>query len=127
MADRFNCPNCGGVLNIDPHNSTVECPYCSSSLPLSELMGESDSVKIARIQRDVELGRQKLELERMRQAEAEVERVEVAKKSVLGKIAIVIAIISLMMSISAIVQGAFLVGCIAAVQFVLLLITFLMG
>lgn len=127
MANQFNCPNCGGVLNIDSHGSTVECPFCGGRFPLSELLGESDSVKIERIRRDVELGRQNLELERMRQAEAEIERTETAKKSVLGKVAMVIAVISLMMSISAIVKGAFLVGCIAAVQFVLLLVTFLMG
>ncbi|MDE6733298.1 MAG: hypothetical protein K2J77_10530 [Oscillospiraceae bacterium] len=127
MANQFNCPNCGGALNIDPHGSTVECPFCGSRFPLSELLGESDSVKIERIRRDVELGRQNLELERMRQAEAEIERTETAKKSVLGKVAMVIAVISLMMCISAFVQGALLVGCIAAAQFVLLLVTFLMG
>lgn len=127
MVNQFNCPNCGGALNIDPHGSTVECPFCGSHFPVSDLLGESDRVKIERIRRDVELGRQNLELERIRQAEAEIQRTETAKKSALGKVAIVIAVIALMMCISAFVQGAFLVGCITAVQFVLLLVTFLMG
>lgn len=127
MVNQFNCPNCGGALNIDPHGSTVECPFCGSHFPVSDLLGESDRVKIERIRRDVELGRQNLELERIRQAEAEIQRTETAKKSALGKVAIVIAVIALMMCISAFVQGAFLVGCITAVQFVLLFVTFLMG
>ena len=127
MDNRFSCPNCGGALNIDPQGSVAECPFCGSRFPLSALLDESDSVKIERLRRDVELGRQNLEIERIRQAEAEVERMDTAKKSVLGKVAIVLAVIALMMCISAVVKGAFLVGSIAAAQFVLLLVTFLMG
>lgn len=113
MANRFNCPNCGGALNIDPHGSTVECPFCKP-------------FPVVRSVRRIGQRKDRADPARCR-AEAEIERTEIAKKSVIGKIAIVIAVIALMMSISAIVQGAFLVGCIAAVQFVLLLITFLMG
>ena len=127
MAIQLNCGNCGGVLDIDPEKPTVECSFCGSRFSVSDLLGESERVKIERIRRDVELGRQNLELERIRQAEAEIQRTETAKKSVVGKVAIAFAVIALMMSISAFVQGAFLVGTIAAVQFILLLVTFLMG
>ena len=127
MANQLNCGNCGGVLDIDPEKPTVECSFCGSRFSVSDLLGESERVKIEHIRRDVELGRQNLELERIHQAEAAIERTETAKKSVLGKVAIAFAVIALMMCISAFVQGAFLVGTIAAVQFILLLVTFLMG
>lgn len=121
------CGNCGGALDIDPEKPTVVCSYCGSCFSVSDLLNESERVKIERIRRDVELGRQNLELERIRQAEAEIQRTESTKKSVIGKVAAVLAVIALLMCISAFVQGDFLVGSIAAVQFILFTVTFLIG
>lgn len=125
MATQLNCGNCGGVLEIDPEKPTVECSFCGSRFSVSDLLNESEQLKLARIRRDVELGRQNLELARIRQAEAETQRTESAKVGVIGKIAIVLAVISILMCTSAFLQGAFLTGTIAAVQFMLFLVTFL--
>ena len=125
------CDNCGGILDIDPEKATVVCSFCGSCFSVSELLNESERIKIERIRRDVELGRQNLELERMRQAEAirneNIRRTEASKKSLISKISIVFAVISLLMCVSAFMKGALLTGCIAAIQFILFTVVFLMG
>lgn len=125
------CGNCGGKLEIDPEKPTVVCSYCGSCFSVSDLLNESERLKIERIRRDVELGRQNLELERLRQAEAirndNIRQTESAKLGTIGKIAIVLAVIAMLMSVSAFTQGEPLIGSIAAVQFILFTVTFLIA
>ena len=46
------CGNCGGVLEIDPEKPTVVCSYCGSCFSVSDLLNESERLKIERIRRD---------------------------------------------------------------------------
>lgn len=130
---RLMCSNCGGILEIDSKKTTVKCSFCGSCFSVSDLLGESERVQIERIRRDVELGRQNLELERMRQSEAAARRnanirnAETFKKSAVNKVSIVLAVISLLMCITGFAHGVTLMGIIAAIQSVLFALTFLIG
>lgn len=125
------CSNCGGILDIDPENPTVVCSFCGSCFSVSGLLNESETVKIERLRRDVELGRQNLELERIRQEEAHrndnIRQIEASKKSFLSKISIVFASISMLMCITGFVNGVHLMGIIAGIQCILFAVTFFIG
>ena len=108
---RLTCGNCGGALDIDPEKPTAVCSFCGSCYSVSELLNETEQLKLERIRRDVELGRQ-----------------EVAKKSFLGRVAIILAVISLAMCVYCFfVIAAPLSGCIAGVQCVLFVVSFFIG
>lgn len=129
---RLTCGNCGGALDIDPEKPTAVCSFCGSCYSVSELLNETEQLKLERIRRDVELGRQNLELARIRQAEAvrndSALKEEVAKKSFLGRVAIILAVISLAMCVYCFfVIAAPLSGCIAGVQCVLFVVSFFIG
>lgn len=130
---RLMCSNCGGILEIDPEKTTVVCSFCGSCFSVSDLLGESERIQIERIRRDVELGRQNLELERMRQADAAARRsekirnAETLNKSAVNKVSIVLAVISLLMCITGFAHGIVLMGTIAAIQSVLFALAFLIG
>ena len=40
------CANCGGQLEIDATQETIECPYCGTDYSVSDLLNDSDAVKI---------------------------------------------------------------------------------
>lgn len=63
------CERCNGTLIVDETKTVAMCPYCQTAYSVSALLNDSDNVKIARIQRDVMLGAQNLEAERLRQAD----------------------------------------------------------
>lgn len=58
---QLSCAKCNGTMTVDKNKGSYFCPYCGASV----LLVESDSVKTARIKygaiRDVEFGSQKLQ------------------------------------------------------------------
>lgn len=127
------CDNCGGKLDVDSSKTMATCPFCGTCFSVSGLFSESDEVVIERIRRDVEIGRQSIESERLRQANnASVrhelaERTEAFKKSKLSKLSIIFAIISFLFCILGFATKTPLMGIIAGVQSILYFITFFMG
>lgn len=127
------CDNCGGKLEVDSSKTTATCPFCGTCFSVSGLFSESDEVVIERIRRDVEIGRQSIESERLRQANNSsvrhelAERAESFKKSKLSKLSIIFAIISFLFCIFGFATKTPLMGIIAGIQSILYFITFFMG
>ena len=66
------CSNCGGQLDVDGLKENIECPYCGTAYAVSELLNESDAVKIEKIKRDVKVREQEIiegELQHQREKE----------------------------------------------------------
>ena len=36
MAHTFNCPNCGGAIEVDGTQQNARCSYCSKDVPVPE-------------------------------------------------------------------------------------------
>ena len=51
VTKKLKCEDCGGVMEIDQAKSILCCPYCGSK----ELIEESDSIKKAKIDADVQI------------------------------------------------------------------------
>ena len=120
----FVCKSCGANLNIDPSQVMAICDYCGSSMLVSELINESDDVKIQKIKsqayKDVEMGKQQLEAERIKN-EAEKEKrqadensVEKFKKSKFSKVLIIFAVVSALFCAVAFNDGKVLAGIIGS-------------
>ena len=133
----FVCKSCGAKLNIDPSQVMAICDYCGSSMLVSELINESDDVKIQKIKsqayKDVEMGKQQLEAERIKN-EAEKEKrqadensVEKFKKSKFSKVLIIFAVVSALFCAVAFNDGKVLAGIIGIVQTALFVVAYLMG
>ncbi len=131
------CTNCGGNINVDSLEDTVVCKYCDATLSVSELLSESDNIRSqkinARMQRDIELGKQATESERMKHEisrenqQRHIEMIEKFKKSKFSKIVIVFAIISLIAAINSFANVEILAGLVAIVQAGLYIVSWLMG
>ena len=72
------CANCGGQLEIDATQETIECPYCGTDYSVSDLLNDSDAVKIEKIksktQKDIEMGKLEHEKEKSRIQEEKEKR-----------------------------------------------------
>ena len=130
----FVCKSCGAKLNIDPSQVMAICDYCGSSMLVSELINESDDVKIQKIKsqayKDVEMGKQQLEAERIKN-EAEKEKrqadensVEKFKKSKFSKVLIIFAVVSALFCAVAFNDGKVLAGIIGIVQTALFVVSY---
>ena len=133
----FVCKSCGAKLNVDPSQVMAICDYCGSSMLVSELINESDDVKIQKIKsqayKDVEMGKQQLEAERIK-SEAEKEKrqadensVEKFKKSKFSKVLIIFAVVSALFCAVAFNDGKILAGFIGIIQTALFVVAYLMG
>lgn len=97
------------------------------------MLNDSDEVKIARIQRDVELGKQGLESQRLRQAgeQANIERIEndinKFKKSKIAKASIILSIISLILCVLYFSTGSILSGFLGILSLAGFVAAILMG
>ena len=124
------CSNCGGQLEIDGLQENIECPYCGTTYAVSELLNESDAVRIEKIKsnayKDVEMGKLEHEKEKAKTADAK-EKVQAFKKSKFSKFLIVCAVISLLGCAVSFNDGKVLSGIIALVQLVLFAGSWLMG
>ena len=124
------CSNCGGQLEIDGLQENIECPYCGTTYAVSELLNESDAVRIEKIKsnayKDVEMGKLEHEKEKAKTADAK-EKVQAFKKGKFSKFLIVCAVISLLGCAASFNDGKVLSGIIALIQLVLFAGSWLMG
>lgn len=133
----FICKSCGAKLNVDVSQVMAICDHCGNSVLVSELLNESDAVKIQKIKsqayKDVEMGKQQLEAEKIKIAsekekqQTETTAVEKFKKSKFSKVLIAFAVISALMCAVAFNNNRILAGLVALVQIALFGISWLMG
>ena len=120
------CSGCGGQIEIDPAQKTVECPYCGTHYSVADLLGESDAVRIEKIRSET-----KLKQARMRYAAQEErnqkENLKTFKRSKLSILLLIFAVISLLMCAVGFSTGMLLTGLIALAQTVLFSLAWLMG
>lgn len=64
---KLTCEDCGGTMDINSNQNVIVCPFCGSK----KIVLESDEVKIAQIQAEAEIEKQRLtnELEKSKQDE----------------------------------------------------------
>ncbi|MDD6484240.1 MAG: hypothetical protein PUF72_06680 [Clostridiales bacterium] len=124
------CTNCGGQLDIDTSQETVECPYCATKYNVSDLLDESDAVRIEKIkqrtQKDVEIEKLRHEKEMAQKHEDKANK-EAFKKSKFSKVLIVFAIICGLMCAVSFNDKKILSGIIALIQVGLFAAAWLMG
>ena len=133
----FICKSCGAKLNVDVSQVVAICDHCGNSVLVSELLNESDAVKVQKIKsqayKDVEMGKQQLEAEKIKIAsekekqQAETSAVEKFKKSKFSKVLIAFTVISALMCAVAFNNNRILAGLVALVQIALFGISWLMG
>ena len=126
----FNCTACGGGLDYNENQETVKCPYCGTVHNVSELLNDSDSVKIEKIKskayRDVETEKIKHEIEKDKRQE-EKNEVESFKKGKFSKVLLVFAGISLFLCVLGFSNGKAFAGIIAIIMVLLFFISWFMG
>lgn len=133
----FICKSCGAKINVDVSQVMAICDHCGNSVLVSELLNESDAVKVQKIKsqayKDVEMGKQQLEAEKIKIAsekekqQAETSAVEKFKKSKFSKVLIAFTVISALMCAVAFNNNRILAGLVALVQIALFGISWLMG
>lgn len=129
----ITCDQCGGSLEVDPNKEIIKCEFCGACYSVSGILSESDEIVLERIRRDVELGRQNLEAERIRQENANAlrretnERTEQFKKSKLRKASLILACIFLLSCVGGISNHNPLMSIIAGIQAILFFSTFILG
>lgn len=87
---KLTCEDCGGTMDIDSDRKVMVCPFCGSK----KIVLESDEVKIAHIQAEAEIEKQRLanDLEKSKQEEAKRKDEEDNKNFLIG-VGILIVII----------------------------------
>lgn len=124
------CPNCGGQLNIDEFQDAIECPFCGTIFQISELIDESDAIKVEKIKqktyKDIELEKLKHEKEKNKKQE-DKDEIQSFKKSKFSKVLIIFAIIALLFAAVSFNDGKVLAGIVAVIQMVLFTGSWLMG
>lgn len=133
----FICKSCGAKLNVDVSQVMAICDHCGNSVLISELLNESDAVKVQKIKsqayKDVEMRKQRLEAEKLKIAsenekqQAETTVVEKFKKSKFSKVLIAFTVISALMCAVAFNNSRILAGLVALVQIALFGVSWLMG
>lgn len=124
------CANCGWQLEIDATQETIECPYCGTDYSVSDLLNDSDAVKIEKIksktQKDIEMGKLEHEKEKAKIQE-EKDSVAAFKKSKFSKFLLICAIISGLVTFVELSNGISMAGIISLIQTVLYASSWLMG
>lgn len=124
------CTNCGGQMDVNGVEETVECPYCGTKYSTSELLNESDAVRTERIKaqtaKDLESARMKNAAEKEQREEAKA-AVEKFKKSKFSKVLIIFAVISVIFCAVSFSDGRILSGLCAVIMAGLFITSWLMG
>lgn len=124
------CANCGGQLEIDATQETIECPYCGTDYSVSDLLNDSDAVRIEKIKqqtyKEIEADKIKREIEKEKTQE-EKEKIQSFKKSKFSKFLLACAIISGLTTIAQLSNGISMAGIIALIQTILYTTSWLMG
>ena len=124
------CANCGGQLEIDATQETIECPYSGTDYSVSDLLNDSDAVRIEKIKqqtyKEIEADKIKREIEKEKTQE-EKEKIQSFKKSKFSKFLLACAIISGLTTIAQLSNGISMAGIIALIQTILYTTSWLMG
>lgn len=129
-AQAIVCKSCGAHLDPDNLSDVVKCPYCGTVYSVSDLMNESDAVRVERInaQREKELQaasmKEAAERERREENKAAIEKF---KKSRFAKFLIVCTIISALVATFSLSNRISMSGVIALLQAALYLTAWLLG
>ena len=127
------CSNCGGQLEIDSSKEYTECPYCGTKYSVSDLLGDTEAVRVEKIKsqayKEVEKGKQQIESERLRQEalKNEEESVRKFKKGALSKLLVVFIIIDSLFTVLAFANGSIASGLVGLLGIVLYILSFLFG
>lgn len=127
------CSNCGGQLEIDSSKEYTECPYCGTKYSVSDLLGDTEAVRVEKIKsqayKEVEKGKQQLESERLRQEalKNEEESVRKFKKGALSKLLVVFIIIDSLFTVLAFANGSIASGLVGLLGIALYILSFLFG
>lgn len=127
------CSNCGGQLEIDSSKEYTECPYCGTKYSVSDLLGDTEAVRVEKIKsqvyKEVEKGRQQIESERLRQEalKNEDEGVRKFKKGALSKLLVVFIIIDSLFTVLAFANGSIASGLVGLLGIALYILSFLFG
>lgn len=127
------CSNCGGQLEIDSSKEYTECPYCGTKYSVSDLLGDTEAVRVEKIKsqayKEVEKGKQQLESERLRQEalKNEEEGVRKFKKGALSKLLVVFIIIDSLFTVLAFANGSIASGLVGLLGIALYILSFLFG
>ncbi len=124
------CANCGATLDINQSKETTVCPYCRASFNTSELLGESDELKIEKMKteayKDIESKKLQHEIDKENKEEKQKE-LDNFKKSKLKKWLVPCSIISGICTLGCFSSGDTLAGFIALVQMAAYITALLMG
>ena len=124
------CKSCGAHLDPDNLSDVVKCPYCGTVYSVSDLMNESDAVRIERINAQREKDLQTATIKEAAEREKREERkaaIEKFKKSKFAKFLIVCTIISALVATFNLSNRISVSGVIALIQAVLYLTAWLLG
>ncbi len=123
------CSNCGAQFDVNTLQENVACPYCGTKYEVSDLLNESDAVRIERIKLNAQQKSEQERLKReMEENKKQQEKDEVAdfKKSKFSKVLIIFAIFSVLMCAVAFKDGRTLAGIVAVAITALLIWSYLM-
>lgn len=121
------CSNCGGQIDVNTLQENVECPFCGTKYSVSDLLNESDAVRIEKIKTNAQ---QKMEQEKlkneMEQNKNQEEKEEAAKfkKSIFSKVILVLFAFSVLCFF---IKDGFFTKALLLIQAVLLIVSWLMG
>lgn len=123
------CSNCGGQIDVNTMDEKVQCPYCGTSYVVSELLNESDEVRIEKIksntQKQIEQEKLKHEVEQNKSQE-EKEEAEKFKKGKFSKVLILFAIFDVLMCATSFRDGKILAGILAGIMTAMIIAGYLM-
>lgn len=123
---KLRCKDCNGIMESDPNNQQLVCPFCGSK----EMIVDSDAVAVEKIRsntyKEVEYEKMKNENEKERRKESNEER-ESYKNSKFSKVTIAFTVICLLAMFTAFGSKHILAGLIALLQTGLFLSSWLMG
>ncbi len=123
------CSNCGGQVDINTLEESVECPFCGTKYAVSDLLNESDAVRIEKIKTNAQqkMEKEKLEHEKeMNKTQEEKNETEKFKKGKFSKVMIICAILDILFCATSFNSGKILAGILAAVMAGLLIWAYLM-
>ncbi len=129
----IHCKSCNGTMIVDDERPVLVCPFCGSK----ELIVESDAVTVERIRqkthRDIEMGKQQLERERMQhdnkiaQEQKKANEIRKFRKSFMGVMLVIVTVLSVLFCLVSFNDNSILSGFIAIVIGVLCIASYLMG
>ncbi len=120
------CSNCRGQLKIDQEQEFVVCPYCDTQYSVSDLLNESDDVKIEKIKYQTSQNQLKydMEQEKLRNEKSAVENF---KKGKFKFLLIVFTVISALLCVVSFNDGRILAALTAIIMTALFIVSYLMG